>query len=186
MARKSVCSQRYFNTTANYASRIAKRAEFRSSDSSKCVLETASRHVWVRPRRTNLDFAQVLRDLVDDVYPDADQIVLVVDNLNTHHPACLYERFDPAEARRIAAKIEWHHTPEHGSWLNIAECELSVLRRQCLKRRLPTIETVEQEAMAWQERRNQGQVTVDWRCTADDARIKLKRLCPIVNVQESA
>ena len=144
------------------------------------------RHVWVRARRTKLDFAQVLRDLVDDVYPDAERIVLVVDNLNIHHPACLYERFDPVEARRIASKIEWHYTPEHGSWLNIAECELSVLKRQCLKGRLPTIEAVEQKTAAWRERRNQDQVTIDWRFTTDNARIKLKRLYPIVKVQESS
>ena len=144
------------------------------------------RRVWVRARRTKLDLGEVLRDLVDVVYPDAEQIVLVVDNLNIHHPACLYERFDPAEARRIATKIEWHYTPEHGSWLNIAECELSVLRRQCLKGRLPTIEAVEQKVLAWQKRRNQAQVTIDWRFTTDDAPIKLKRLYPIVKVQESA
>jgi transposase len=144
------------------------------------------RRVWVRERRTNLDFAQVLRDLVDVVYPDAERIVLVVDNLNIHHPACLYERFDPAEARRIASKIEWHYTPEHGSWLNIAECELSVLKRQCLKGRVPTIDAVDQKVAAWQERRNKAQVTIDWRFTTDDARIKLKRLYPIVKVQESS
>jgi transposase len=144
------------------------------------------RRVWVRERRTKLDFADVLRDLVDVIYPDAERVVLVVDNLNIHHPACLYERFEPAEARRIAAKIEWHYTPEHGSWLNIAECELSVLKRQCLKGRLSTIETVEHKVSAWQEHRNQAQIGVDWRFTADDARLKLKRLYPIVNVQESA
>lgn len=144
------------------------------------------RRVWVRSRRTKLDCAEVLRDLVDVVYPDADRIVLVVDNLNIHHPACLYERFDPAEARRIAAKIEWHYTPEHGSWLDVAECELSVLKRQCLKRRLPTLEVVEREANIWQEQRNQAQVGVDWRFTTDDARIKLKRLYPIVKEQISA
>jgi transposase len=144
------------------------------------------RRVWVRKRRTNLDFAQVLRDLVDVVYPDAERIVLVVDNLNIHHPACLYERFDPVEARRIASKIEWHYTPEHGSWLNIAECELSVLKRQCLKGRVPTIDTVDRKVAAWQERRNQAQVAIDWRFTTDDARIKLKRLYPIVKVQESS
>jgi transposase len=144
------------------------------------------RQVWVRAQRTNLDFAQVLRDLVDVVYPDAERIVLVVDNLNIHHPACLYERFDPVEARRIASKIEWHYTPEHGSWLNIAECELSVLKRQCLKGRLPTIGAVEHKASAWQERRNQAQVTIDWRFTTEDALIKLKRLYPIVKVQEAS
>jgi len=144
------------------------------------------RRVWVRERRTNLDFAEVLRELVDGAYPEAERIVLVVDNLNIHHPACLYERFDPAEARRIASKIEWHYTPEHGSWLNIAECELSVLKRQCLKGRAPTIDAVDQKVAAWQERRNQAQVTIDWRFTTDDARIKLKRLYPIVKVQESS
>lgn len=144
------------------------------------------RRVWVRERRTKLDFAEVLRDLVDGVYPDAERIALVVDNLNIHHAACLYERFDPAEARRIASKIEWHYTPEHGSWLNIAECELSVLKRQCLKGRVPTLEAVEQKASAWQDRRNEAQVTIDWRFTTDDARIKLKRLYPIVKVQESS
>ena len=144
------------------------------------------RQVWVSYQRTKLDFAEVLRALVDDVYPDADTIVLVVDNLNIHHAACLYERFPPAEARRIAAKIEWHYTPEHASWLNIAECELSVLKRKCLKRRLPDLATVQQEAAAWQTRRNNAQVGVDWRFTTADARIKLKRLYPVVNVQKSS
>ena len=143
------------------------------------------RRVWVSSRRTKIDFADVLRDLVDTVYHDAETIVLVTDNLNIHHAACLYERFSPAEARRIAEKIEWHYTPEHGSWLNIAECELSVLKRQCLKPRLPDIETVEREAIAWQNQRNQRQVAVDWRFTTEDARIKLKRLYPVVKVQES-
>lgn len=143
------------------------------------------RRVWVSSRRTKIDFADVLRDLVDNVYPDAETIVLVTDNLNIHHAACLYERFSPAEARRIAEKIEWHYTPEHGSWLNIAECELSVLKRQCLKSRLPNIETVKREAFAWQEQRNQRQVAVDWRFTTEEARIKLKRLYPVVKVRES-
>lgn len=143
------------------------------------------RRVWVSSRRTKIDFADVLRDLVDIVYPDAETIVLVTDNLNIHHAACLYERFSPAEARRIAEKIEWHYTPEHGSWLNIAECELSVLKRQCLKPRLPDIKTVEREALAWQNQRNQRQVAVDWQFTTEDARIKLKRLYPVVKVQES-
>jgi len=141
------------------------------------------RRVWVRSRRTMLDFAEVLQDLVDVVYPDAQKLVLVVDNLNIHHPASLYERFAPAEARRIAGKLEWHYTPEHGSWLNIAECELSVLKRQCLKGRLPDIETVSNKVAAWEQRRNQAQATIDWRFTTDDARIKLKRLYPVVKVQ---
>jgi hypothetical protein len=146
---------------------------------------TGSRRVWVRERRTKVDCAYVLRDLVDVVYPDADCIVLVVDNLNIHHPACLYECFPPAEARRIAQKLEWHYTPEHASWLNIAECELSVLRRQCLNRRLPDLDTVHTEVFAWELARNRAQVRIDWRFTSDDARIKLKRLYPVVNVHKS-
>ena len=141
--------------------------------------------MWVTYQRTKLDFAQVLKELVDEVYPDANKIVLVVDNLNIHHAACLYERFPPAEARRIAAKIEWHYTPVHASWLNIAECELSVLRRQCLKSRIADIETVIAQVDAWQEQRNDMQTGIDWRFTTEDARIKLKRLYPIVNVQKS-
>lgn len=144
------------------------------------------RRVWVTDRRTKLDFAQVLQELIDEVYPTAKKVVLVVDNLNIHHAACLYEQFPPAEARRIAAKIEWHYTPEHASWLNIAECELSVLRRQCLKSRLPNIETVLQKATAWQTQRNEKQTGIDWRFTTQDARIKLKRLYPIVKVQNSS
>lgn len=143
------------------------------------------RRVWVSPQRTKLDFAQVLKQLVDEVYPTAKKIVLVVDNLNIHHAACLYERYPPAEARRIAAKIEWHYTPEHASWLNIAECELSVLRRQCLKSRMSEMEAVQEKAIAWQDRRNDQQIGIDWRFTAEDARIKLKRLYPIVKVQKS-
>jgi hypothetical protein len=142
------------------------------------------RHVWVRQKRTKLDCAEVLRDLVDLIYPHAEQIVLVADNLNIHHAACLYERFEPAEARRIAEKIEWHYTPEHASWLNIAECELSVLKRQCLSSRLPDMATVERNVSLWQERRNRGQATVNWRFAAEDARIKLRRLYPVVKVQE--
>ena len=141
------------------------------------------RRVWVSPRRTKLDFAQVLKELVEEVYPDAEKVVLVTDNLNIHHAACLYERFPAAEARRIAARIEWHYTPEHASWLNIAECELSVLRRQCLKSRIADIETVITQVNAWQNQRNQKQIGIDWRFTTEDARIKLKRLYPIVKVQ---
>ena len=141
------------------------------------------RHVWVRERRTLLDCAEVLRDLVDHIYPNAEQIVLVSDNLNIHHPACLYARVAPAEARRIAAKLEWHFTPEHASWLNIAACELSVLKRQCLKGRMPDVQTVQQQVAAWQQHRNRAQVSVNWRFTSEDARIKLKRLYPVVNLQ---
>lgn len=141
------------------------------------------RRVWVRERRTKVDCAYVLRDLVDVVYPDADCVVLITDNLNIHHPACLYECFPPAEARRITQKLEWHYTPEHASWLNIAECELSVLRRQCLNRRLPDLLTVQAQVAAWEHTRNNAFVRIDWRFATDDARIKLKRLYPVINVQ---
>jgi hypothetical protein len=138
------------------------------------------RKLRVTDRRTAQDFAEQLRVLVDEDYPDADAIVLVVDNLNTHGPACLYQRFEPAQARRIAAKLEWHYTPEHGSWLNIAECELSVLASQCLSQRIPDKPTLIQEAAAWETRRNARQASVDWQFTTTDARIKLKRLYPVL------
>ena len=156
---------------------------------------TASLFVWVEPltgrrkvrvteRQTGFEFAEQLRLLVDEDYPEAAQLVLVVDNLKTHSPACLYERFTPAEARRIARKVEWPYTPEHGSWLNIAECELSVLERQCLARRLPNVATLMREVSAWEQRRNQALVTIDWRFTTADARIKLKRLYPVLKEQK--
>lgn len=136
------------------------------------------RRVRVTDRRTAVDFADELRQLVDVDYPEAEVIVLVTDNLNTHTPACLYERFDAIEARRIAAKLEWHYTPEHGSWLNMAEIELSVLSSQCLNRRIPDRATLEREVQAWEQGRNAAQVTIDWQFTTADARIKLKRLYP--------
>src|SRR5205823_4600681 len=111
--------------------------------------------------------------------------VLVLDNLNIHKAASLYERFSPEEAHRIANKIEWHYTPEHGSWLNMAECELSVLQRQCLDRRIPDIETLAPEVTAWERARNHRQVRIDWRFTTEDARIKLKRLYPVLKEQAS-
>lgn len=138
------------------------------------------RRVRVTDRRTAQDFAEQLRVLVEEDYRDADVIVLVTDNLNTHTPACLYERFEPAQARRIASKLEWHYTPEHGSWLNIAESELSVLACQCLDRRIADKPTLEQETAAWEARRNAVGVTVDWQFTTTDARIKLKRLYPVL------
>jgi hypothetical protein len=136
------------------------------------------RRVQATARRTSVDFAEVLRQLVDEDYPQAQRVVLVTDNLNTHTPAALYERFEPEEARRIANKIEWHYTPEHGSWLNIAEIELSVLSRQCLSRRVADADTLEKRVAIWERQRNSAQVTVDWQFTAADARIKLKRLYP--------
>jgi len=138
------------------------------------------RRVRVTDRRTAQDFAEQLRVLVEEDYRDADVIVLVTDNLNTHTPACLYERFDPAQARRIASKLEWHYTPEHGSWLNIAEIELSVLACQCLDRRIADKATLVQETAAWEVHRNAAHFTVDWQFTAADARIKLKRLYPVL------
>ena len=138
---------------------------------------TGRRQVSVTERRTGLDFALELKLLVD-AYPEAEQIVLVTDNLNTHTAACLYEALAPEEARRIAAKIEWHYTPERGSWLNMAETELSVLSRQCLNRRIADAETLAREVAAWKARRDSDQTTIRWQFTAADARIKLRRLYP--------
>jgi hypothetical protein len=136
------------------------------------------RHVKVTDRRTNVDFAYCLKDLVDLHFPQAQQIVLMSDNLNTHKPAALYEAFSPQEARRIIEKVEWHHTPKHGSWLNMAEVELSVLHRQCLDRRIPDQEMLTREVAVWEHTRNQDAVQVNWRFTTEDARIKLKKLYP--------
>jgi len=137
--------------------------------------------VDVTEHRTKEDWAYQIKDLVDVRYPHAEQIVLVLDNLNTHTPGALYEVFAPREAQRLANKLEIHYTPKHGSWLNIAEIELSVLSRQCLDRRVPDFATLAAEVAAWQARRNAAGGTVDWRFTTDDARIKLKRLYPSVH-----
>jgi hypothetical protein len=145
-----------------------------------CEPLAGQRWVSVTTQRTKLDWAGEIKTLVDIRYPDADRIILVMDNLNTHSPASLYEAFPPAEAKRLADKLEIHHTPKHGSWLNIAEIELSVLSRQCLDRRLPDVATLEAEVAAWQERRNATATTVDWRFTTADARMKLKRLYPAI------
>ena len=136
------------------------------------------RHVEVTDRRTLVDFAHCLKEVVDAHFPEAEQIVLVSDNLNTHKPAALYEAFAPAEARRIMQKLEWHYTPKHGSWLDMAEIELSVLQRQCLDRRIPDQETLKREVAAWEQKRNQDAVQANWRFTTEDARIKLKKLYP--------
>ena len=122
-----------------------------------------------------------MRELVDVHYPAAEKIVLVLDNLNTHTPSSFYEVFDPAEAWRLSQKLEIHDTPKHGSWLNMAEIELSILSRQCLADRMPAFEVVQHEVLAWQRNRDRSQVTIDWRFTAADARIKLKRLYPTIN-----
>lgn len=137
------------------------------------------RDVRVSYRRTKIDWAHQVKALVDDPrYVNAKRITLVSDNLNTHHLSSLYEAFEPMEALRIANKIELIHTPKHGSWLNIAECELSVLTRQCLGRRIDNIDEINREAKAWTTTRNENQTGVDWQFTIDDARIKLKRLYP--------
>ena len=138
------------------------------------------RHVEVTDTRTSLDFAHICRDLVDVHFPNAEKILLVCDNLNTHKPASLYKAFAPTEARRLAEKIEFHYTPKHGSWLNMAEIELSVLSRQCLSRRIADQATLKQEIQTWQTLRNEQGVTVQWQFTTDDARIKLKTLYPAV------
>jgi hypothetical protein len=139
------------------------------------------RQVRVSAQRTRIDWAHCVRDLVDIHYPDADRIVLVMDQLNTHSPASLYQAFPPAEAKRIADRLEIHQTPKHGSWLNMAEIELSALQRQCLDRRLPDRPTLDREVTAWVRDRNAAEATIDWRFTTADARIKLKRLYPAVH-----
>jgi hypothetical protein len=136
------------------------------------------RHVEVTARRTKQDFAHCMKDLVDVYFPDALTIRVVLDNLNTHTPAALYEAFAPEEARRIIRKLEFHYTPKHGSWLNMAEIELSILAKQCLDRRLPDRETVGSEVGAWEARWNSAHATIHWRFTAQDARAKLHRLYP--------
>lgn len=138
------------------------------------------RHVKVTDRRTSIDYAHFLRDLSDGHFRDADQIVLVQDNLNTHTHAALYEAFPPEEARRLVERFEWHYTPKHGSWLNMAEAELSVLARQCLDRRIHDKTSLTTEVDQWQHSRNNLARTADWRFTTKDARIKLKRLYPTV------
>lgn len=141
----------------------------------------AWRHIKVTDRRTMIDWAHCMRDLVDIHFPEAEQIVLVMDNLNTHKLASLYEAFPPAEARRIAEKLDIHFTPKHGSWLNMAEIELSVLSRQCLKRRIPDRATMQHEVAAWESRRNNAASTVNWRFTTEEARIKLHHLYPTID-----
>jgi len=139
------------------------------------------RHVTVSDRRTRLDFAHCIRELVDVHYPEAERIVLVMDNLNTHSPASLYEAFPPAEAKRLTDKLEIHSTPKHGSWLNMAEIELQVLAGQCLDRRLPDHATLTAEVAAWEASRNAADSAINWRFTTADARIKLKHLYPVLD-----
>ena len=138
------------------------------------------RRVEVRERRTKVDWAHVIKKLVDEDYPDRDRIVLVMDNLNTHKLSSLYEAFEPAEARRIAERLEIHYTPKHGSWLNMAEIEIGVLARQCLDRRIANQDILRGEVNAWQNQRNRDVIRVDWRFTTEDERIKLKSIYPSI------
>jgi len=139
------------------------------------------RHLNVTDQRTAVDWAEQIRELVDVHYPEAERITLVMDNLNTHAPASLYKAFSPEEARRILGRLEIHYTPKHGSWLNMAEIEFSVLSKQCLDRRIPDQATLKREIQAWQQQRNACSSPMQWRFTTEEARIKLKRLYPTLN-----
>jgi hypothetical protein len=138
------------------------------------------REVQVTERRTRADWAEAMRVLSDQHYPTAERITVVLDNLNTHGPASFYEAFAPAEARRLAERFEFHYTPQQGSWLNIAEIELSVLSRQCLDRRIGEAGVLRREIGAWQQKRHAASKTIDWQFTTAEARIKLKRLYPVI------
>jgi len=140
----------------------------------------AKRYVDITNTRKALDWAFQIKDLVDVKYPDAKKIILVMDNLNTHNGASLYKAFPPEEARRILDRVEFHYTPKHGSWLNMAEIELSILGKQCLNRRIPDQETFKKEVAVWQEKRNSVAGPMNWRFTTKDARIKLKKLYPTI------
>ena len=146
-----------------------------------CEPLLGTRQFTVTAHRTKEDWAHLIKDVVDVRHPDAEKVVLVCDQLNTHHPASLYETFPPAEAKRIVNKLEIHYTPKHGSWLNIAEIELSILARQCLDRRIPNVQTLTQEVHAHQMTRDALGCKVNWRFTAENARIKLKRLYPSID-----
>jgi hypothetical protein len=143
-----------------------------------CEPQAGWRHIAVTAQRTKVDFAQQMKWLVDERYPKAEVIRAVLDNLNTHKPASLYEAFAPVEARRLVKKLEFHYTPKHGSWLNMAEIELSILARQCLDRRIPDEATLKQEVHAYQVRRNAEHASIDWQFSVSDARHKLHRLYP--------
>lgn len=138
------------------------------------------RRVAVTQQRTALDYAHLLKTLVDSDYAQAEKLIVIQDNLNTHSPASLYKAFEPQEAQRILSRLEFCHTPKHGSWLNMAEIELSILSRQCLERRIADLETLNSEVDAWQDNRNHEETWIDWRFTAADARVKLHRLYPSI------
>jgi hypothetical protein len=145
-----------------------------------CEPLTGWREVQVTERRTRIEWAEAMRELSERRYPTAQRITVVLDNLNTHGPASFYEAFAPEEARRLAERFEFHYTPKHGSWLNIAEIELSVLSRQCLDRRIADAEILWNEVQAWAQQRNTASKSIDWQFTTADARIKLKRLYPVI------
>jgi len=159
-------------------------AEYRRCGTASIFMMTAplenKRHVRVRQHRTRIDFAQVTRELCDKLYPEAEKIVLVMDNLNTHNIASLYEAFEPAEARRLAEKLEIHYTPKHGSWLNMAEIELSILSRQCMRDYFESIEDLTGAIECWQDSRNESKAGINWQFTTADARIKLRKLYPVI------
>ena len=139
---------------------------------------SGKRHVAITERRTRKDWAQQIKEMLDERYPDAVKVRLVMDNLNTHSIASLYEAFDPKEARRLAERLDIHYTPKHGSWLNMAEIELSVLKGQCLGRRIDTMENMKTEVIAWEQDRNNSLKKINWQFTTSDARVKLTRLYP--------
>lgn len=143
-----------------------------------CEPQRGYRHIQVTERRTIQDFARQMKWLVDEGYPDTRVIRVVLDNLNTHKPASLYEAFEPAEARRILKRLEFHHTPKHGSWLNMAEIELSIISRQCLNRRIGDEQTLKRELSVLEEERNEAHASIKWRFTTPDARTKLHRIYP--------
>jgi hypothetical protein len=143
-----------------------------------CEPQTGWRHVEVTERRTKTDFAHQMNWLVDERYPEVEVIRVVLDNLNTHGPGSLYEAFEPGEARRLVKKLEFHYTPKHGSWLNMAEIELSIMQRQCLNRRIADEATLKREVATWEKQRNDAKETIDWRFSIPNAREKLKRLYP--------
>ena len=146
---------------------------------------TGWRHLQVTEQRTARDFAQSMKCLVDESFPEAQRIRVVLDNLNTHTLASLYKAFPPDEALRIASRLGFHYTPKHGSWLNMVEIEFSVLSRQCLNRRIPSREELSREVAAWETRRNESKATVDWRFSVTDARTKLSRLYPELELSDS-
>jgi len=161
-----------------------KREEYEYERKGVCSVFVASeplagkRIVKVTERRTKKDWARFMREVIDVHYPDAEKLILVMDNLNTHVLSSFYEAFPAPEARRLTQKLEIHYTPKHGSWLNMAEIELSILARQCLSDRMPSLQLIQEQVLAWQEQRNRKAVQINWRFTTTEARIKLKRLYP--------